>query len=67
MDSIGVIGSGTMGRGIAQAAALAGYEVILYDIEESILAAARAAICGSIDKGVARGKTEDGSGGGGAG
>ena len=57
MDSIGVIGSGTMGRGIAQAAALAGYEVILYDIEESILVAARAAICGSIDKGVARGKT----------
>ena len=34
---IGVIGAGTMGSGIAQVAAVAGYGVILYDIEAAAL------------------------------
>ncbi|RMD71257.1 MAG: hypothetical protein D6818_08025, partial [Bacteroidetes bacterium] len=29
--TIGIIGSGTMGRGIAQVAATAGHDVVVYD------------------------------------
>ena len=34
---IGVIGSGTMGHGIAQVAAMATNEVIIYDISKEIV------------------------------
>ena len=37
INEVAVIGSGTMGRGIAQAAALAGHWVILYDLTEEIV------------------------------
>jgi 3-hydroxybutyryl-CoA dehydrogenase len=57
MKKVAVIGSGTMGAGIAQATALAGYEVMLYDVSDEILAAAHASISTSIDQGVKRGKT----------
>ncbi len=57
MKKVAVIGSGTMGAGIAQAAALAGYEVILFDIDHEVLAAAYQSITVSIDQGVSRGKT----------
>lgn len=57
MHTIAVIGAGTMGRGIAQAAALAGYGVILYDVTEELLATALEQIEASIDKGVQLGKT----------
>lgn len=58
MNKISVIGAGTMGRGIAQVSALAGYEVIMYDIDDTVLQASLAQMHTSIDKGVARGKTE---------
>lgn len=57
IKKVAVIGSGTMGAGIAQAVVLAGYEVILYDVSDEILAAAHQAITSSIDQGVKRGKT----------
>lgn len=57
MKRIAVIGSGTMGAGIAQATALAGYEVMLYDVQDDIVAAAYQSISASIDQGVKRGKT----------
>jgi 3-hydroxybutyryl-CoA dehydrogenase len=47
-----------MGAGIAQVSALAGYGVILYDVADELLAQALDGIRASIDKGVARGKTE---------
>lgn len=47
-----------MGSGIAQAIALAGYQVTLYDISEPFLSKALDRIRRSIDKGVDRGKTE---------
>ncbi len=56
MDKIAVIGTGTMGAGIAQASALAGYRVVLYDISEDVLYKAITGIQASIDQGVARGK-----------
>lgn len=37
IQKIGVIGAGIMGRGIALAAAMVGYEVVLYDINQNML------------------------------
>src|SRR6185503_10495362 len=36
-DTIGVIGSGTMGNGIAQVAARAGYDVVMRDVSAEFL------------------------------
>ena len=35
--SVSVLGAGTMGHGIAEVAALAGYKVVLYDVEPRFL------------------------------
>ncbi len=58
IDTLSVIGSGTMGRGIAQSAALAGQRVTLYDVGQEIVDKGLAAIRASIDEGARRGKTE---------
>jgi len=58
VKTIAVIGAGTMGRGIAYAFALGGYQTILEDVNDSILAAALAWIHESFDEGVHRGKVE---------
>ncbi len=56
-STIAVIGSGTMGRGIAQSAALAGYRVSLYDVTDEIVSKGLRDISASIEEGVRRGKT----------
>lgn len=56
LRQITVIGSGTMGRGIAQVAALAGYDTILHDVEDSLLSSALDAIRNSLEKAVEKGK-----------
>lgn len=56
LTRIAVIGSGTMGHGIAQVAAQAGYEVSLHDVAEDLLDRARARIDDNLTKGVSRGK-----------
>ena len=38
---VAVIGSGTMGRGIAHVSALAGYETHMFDIADDVLEKAR--------------------------
>ena len=38
VDTVGVVGAGTMGSGIAQVAATAGYDVVMRDIEEDLVA-----------------------------
>ena len=48
-----VIGAGVMGRGIAHAAALAGYRTILEDILPTALRKAGDEIRGALDQGVA--------------
>lgn len=58
MKIISIIGAGTMGAGIAQASALAGYEVLLFDVADEILTESLAGIRASVDKGVARGKSD---------
>ena len=37
VDSVGVVGAGTMGNGIAQVAATAGYDVVMRDIEREFV------------------------------
>jgi 3-hydroxybutyryl-CoA dehydrogenase len=37
IDTVGVVGAGTMGSGIAQVAATAGYDVVMRDIEEGLV------------------------------
>ncbi|MFB6222362.1 MAG: 3-hydroxyacyl-CoA dehydrogenase family protein [Haloarcula sp.] len=39
VDTVGVVGAGTMGNGIAQVSATAGYNVIMRDVEEDLVAA----------------------------
>lgn len=57
---LAVLGAGTMGHGIAQVAALAGYEVRLFDIQPDALDAARDRIEANLDGGIRRGKvTQD--------
>ena len=56
---IAVIGTGTMGRGIAYLSAVAGYDTILHDVDASALDAARASIESMLKKGVEKGKVAD--------
>ena len=51
-DVIGVVGAGTMGNGIAQVAARAGYEVILNDVSEEFLERGMKAIDKSLQRDV---------------
>src|SRR5687767_2233941 len=52
-----VIGSGTMGHGIALVAARAGLPVVLCDVEQGLLSAALRKIGDFLQKGVEKGKT----------
>ena len=45
-----VVGAGTMGHGIAQAAAVAGYDVRLFDVDPKAVAAGLSKVKGSLDK-----------------
>lgn len=58
IKTVGVVGAGIMGRGIAQVTAMAGYEVILYDVFETALASALKIIDKDLTKGVEKGKTK---------
>lgn len=53
-----VIGAGTMGHGIAQVAAMAGFETRLYDIDEAVRTRAMALVATNLDRGVELGKLE---------
>ncbi|MDH5476084.1 MAG: 3-hydroxyacyl-CoA dehydrogenase NAD-binding domain-containing protein [Cyclobacteriaceae bacterium] len=53
---IGVVGAGTMGLGIAQIAALAGYNTLLYDVNNEMLEKAIQIIDENLEKGILKGK-----------
>ncbi len=55
IKTIGVVGAGQMGNGIAHVAALSGYQVVLTDIEEGILGRAVATIAKNLDRQVKKG------------
>ncbi|MBK5413318.1 3-hydroxybutyryl-CoA dehydrogenase [Pseudomonas sp. TH31] len=54
LQHIGVIGAGTMGNGIAQVCALAGFNVTLIDISEGALQKAVATVGKNLDRQVAK-------------
>jgi 3-hydroxybutyryl-CoA dehydrogenase len=56
IHSIGIIGAGQMGSGIAQVAALAGYDVRLEDVDAKALDRAVGLITKNLERQVARGK-----------
>ena len=56
VHTIGVIGAGTMGSGIAQAAATKGFDVILIDMSEAAVAKGIDAVEGRLARIVAKGK-----------
>lgn len=60
MKSIAVIGSGTMGNGIAHVFAQCGYQVALVDIQASQLEKAIASISKNMDRQVAKGTLSEG-------
>jgi 3-hydroxybutyryl-CoA dehydrogenase len=49
-QSIGIIGAGTMGSGIAQACAVVDISVVMIDIDESAVARGRNAVSSSLDR-----------------
>ncbi len=50
IQSVGVIGAGQMGNGIAHVFAAAGFDVLLHDISPEAVAAALAKISGNLDR-----------------
>jgi 3-hydroxybutyryl-CoA dehydrogenase len=56
VSRVGVIGAGTMGRGIAQVAALGGYPTALYDVAPELVEAGAAALREALRKGAGRGR-----------
>ena len=60
VQSVGVVGSGTMATGIAEVLAKGGFDVTLVARSESSLARALAALDKSLEKAVQRGKLEAG-------
>ena len=56
VDTIGIVGAGQMGGGIAHVAALAGLEVALVDVDPEQTAKALSTIAGNLDRQVKRGR-----------
>jgi 3-hydroxybutyryl-CoA dehydrogenase len=61
IETVGIIGAGQMGSGIAQVAATAGYKVLLYDISADRIEKGLATVSGNLARMVAHDKlTEEG-------
>ena len=58
MSEVVVVGAGTMGHGIAQVSAHAGYDVALVDTQRTFVDRALERIAANLEQGVARGKLE---------
>jgi len=58
LQEITVLGSGTMGSGIAQVAATAGFKTTLYDIQEELLAKALKKIQARLERSVSKGRLD---------
>ena len=50
ISTVGIIGAGTMGNGIAQACAVSGINVIMVDISEAAVAKGVATVAGSLER-----------------
>ena len=56
---VGIIGAGTMGSGIAQVCAMAGHQLVMFDVNGDALSKALKNIESNLDKGIARGKVSE--------
>jgi 3-hydroxybutyryl-CoA dehydrogenase len=56
IKTIGILGAGIMGRGIAYVSALGGFETVLQDVSDEALERAKRNIEDTLEKGVAAGK-----------
>jgi 3-hydroxybutyryl-CoA dehydrogenase len=56
IKSVGIIGAGQMGNGIAHVTALAGYDVFLHDVSKERVEAALATINGNMARQISKGK-----------
>jgi 3-hydroxybutyryl-CoA dehydrogenase len=54
VSTIGIIGAGTMGIGIAQVCAVAGLDVVLTDLDDAIVKRAAATVARNLDRLVAK-------------
>ncbi|KZY03212.1 MULTISPECIES: 3-hydroxybutyryl-CoA dehydrogenase [unclassified Sulfitobacter] len=59
IQTIGIVGAGQMGNGIAHVMALAGYDVLLTDVSEDAMSAAMDTIEGNMKRQVGRGKISE--------
>jgi 3-hydroxybutyryl-CoA dehydrogenase len=59
IKTVGIVGAGQMGNGIAHVAASAGYDVLLYDISTDRIEKGIATINGNLARQVASGKMEE--------
>lgn len=59
IDTVAVLGAGTMGHGIAQVCAAAGCSVRLFDIDQTAVQAGHDRIEGNLAKGIERGKVTE--------
>ncbi len=58
IETIGIIGAGQMGNGIAHVLAVAGHNILLHDVDASQITKALKIIDGNLDRQVSRGKLE---------
>ncbi len=58
-ETIGVVGAGTMGNGIAQVAARAGYSIVLRDVQEEFLHRGMSAVDRSLQRDVDKGRLKE--------
>ncbi|MEM7630948.1 MAG: 3-hydroxybutyryl-CoA dehydrogenase [Pseudomonadota bacterium] len=61
IKSVGIVGAGQMGNGIAHVMALAGYDVMLNDVSDDALSAALATVDRNLERQVSRGKIDAGA------
>ena len=59
IETIGVIGAGQMGSGIAHVSALAGYNVLLFDVAPEQIETGIATVSGNMARQVSSGKLDD--------
>ena len=59
-STVGVVGAGTMGHGIAHVCALSGQDVVLYDVDEPRVLAGLRKLASNLEKGVEKGKVSPG-------
>jgi 3-hydroxybutyryl-CoA dehydrogenase len=61
INTVGVLGCGLMGSGIAQTAAAAGFTTVVREVSDALLAKGKGAITGSLNKLVEKGKLDAGA------